>query len=470
MHQAMKHDLMRSAAPLERKDADEIIASVKNAIDNLGKDFEEFKSANDQRLKEVEKKGSADTLIEEKMGRISDSLDKFTEQKAAFEAALAAERKEREDLEARINRHGIQANSAAEAKSALELKEFNLTLGALAQDRRKPFTPLDSAGLDQYKSAFESWVRYGEAGLSETEKKTLSVGTDADGGYFVNPDTSGRIVSKVYETSPMRQICDQQTISTDKFEGMEDLDEAGAGYAGENTTSGNETTPQVGKWDILVYWIDTQPKASQQLLDDSAVDVEGWLARKVSARFSRFENSEFVAGTSGKIRGFTSYDKAADSGSGVTWGKLGYQVSGASGAFASSNPADKLHDLVGLLKNEYLMNASWVTRRSVITAIRKFKDGQGQYLWQPSLQAGQPESLLGYPVSRMEDMPALAADSYSLAFGDFREGYTIVDRQGVKVLRDPYTSKPKTIFYTTKRTGGGVLNFEAIKLMKFGTS
>jgi HK97 family phage major capsid protein len=221
-----------------------------------------------------------------------------------------------------------------------------------------------------------------------------------------------------------------------------------------------------------VFNLDTEPKATQNLLDDAATNVESWLADKVGSKFGRFENKEFVTGAANKIRGFVlGYPVALDDGSGsVPWGTIGYVATGVAGDFAAAAKGDKLYDLMGALKNDYLINAAWFTRRSVITAIRKFKDGQNNYLWQPSFIAGQPETIMGYPVVRMEDFPAIAADSLSLAFGDLKQAYQIIDRQGIRVLRDPYTSKPFIKFYTTKRTGGGVVNFEAIKLMKFGTT
>jgi HK97 family phage major capsid protein len=440
------------------------LEQIADLVQKQGEAFEEFKKTH---LEEIKK---ADVVTVEKLERIERSLDDAAETKAALEQAIEAEKKEREDLEARINREGIQADSEADAKKRVNLIDLNHVLASNAKSRNRSFEDLDLKQYDEYRAASLKWIREGKENLSPEEVKTMSVGSDPDGGYFVTPDTSGRIVSKIFETSPMRGICSQMTISTDKLEGIEDLNEAGAGYAGETSQSGDTTTPQVGKWEIPVWWIDTEPKVTQQLLDDAAVDIEAWLGNKVANKLGRFENAEFVAGDTAKIRGLTSYDIAADSGSGVDWGTLGYAVSGASGAFASSNPADKIHDLVGLLKNEYLSNARFLTRRSVITAVRKFKDGQGQYLWQPSLQMGQPEMLVGYPITRAEDMPALAADSKSLMFGDFREGYTIVDRVGIRVLRDNLTAKPYVKFYTTKRTGGGVLNFEAIKVMKFGTS
>lgn len=435
----------------------------KTLIDKQGEAFEAFKATHEELKKN-------DVLTAEKLERIEKSLDTAVEAKAKLEAAIEAERKEREELEARINREGIQADSEAEAKRVLELKEFNTTLAAVAADQKRSFTAFELKDYDEYKAAFNSFMRKNERMLSAEEVKTLSAGSDPDGGYFVTPDLSGRIVTKVYETSPMRQVASQQTISTDSLEGIEDLDEAGAAYAGEQNVSGNADTPQVGKWKIQVYWIDTEPKATQQLLDDAAVDIEGWLAGKVADKFARFENAEFVAGATGKIRGLTSYTTAADSGSGVAWGQIGHVVSGKNGAFADSNPADKIHDLVGLVKAAYLGNSRFMTRRSVVTAIRKFKDGLGNYLWQPSLTLGTPETIAGFPVVRAEDMPALTTGSLSLAFGDFGAAYQIVDRQGIRVLRDPYTSKPFVKFYTTKRVGGGVVNFEAVKFMKFSAS
>ena len=396
------------------------MTEFKGLLDKQGEAFEAFKATHEELKKN-------DALTAEKLVRIEKSLDAAVEGKAKIEAAIEAERKE-------------------------------------------SFQPLDDKGYDEYKAAHSRYLRKGDRLLSAEEVKTLSVGSDPDGGYFVTPDTSGRIVRKVYETSPMRQISSVQAISTDALEGIEDLGEAGAGYAGEQAVSGDTTTPQVGKWRIPVFWIDTEPKTTQQLLDDAAVDIEGWLAAKVGDKFARFENNEFVNGAAAKIRGITSYTTAADDGSGVTWGTIGHIATANNGDFPASNPADKIFDLIGCLKAAYLNNARFLTRRSVITKMRKFKDGTtGTYLWQPSFQLGQPEQMAGYPVTRAEDMPALTTGSLSLAFGDFAQGYQIVDRQGIRVLRDNLTSKPYVKFYTTKRVGGGVLNFEAIKFMKFGS-
>lgn len=445
--------------------------NLETLLTKQGEAFDAFKKSHDEQIAELKKAASTDPVLVERLSKIEKSLDSAVEAKASLDRAIDVERKEREALEARINREGIKANSADEAKRLIELKDFNAALFDHSKSRGKSFEALDTKGYDEYRKAQDKFLREGKESLTPDEQKTLSVGNDPDGGYFVTPDITGRIATRIFETSPVRQYASVQVISTDKLEGIEDTNEAGAGYAGEHSTSGNATTPEVGKWSIPVFWIDTEPKTTQQILDDANVNIEAWLAGKVADKLGRFENAEYVTGAANKIRGFAGgYTFAADSGSGVTWGSIGYVATGVDADFAASAKGDKLYDVMGLLKNAYLTNAAWFARRSLITDIRKFKDGQNNYLWQPSFIAGQPETIMGYPVARMEDMPAKASNSYSLAFGDLGAAYQIVDRQGVRVLRDPYTSKPYVKFYTTRRTGGGVVNFEALKFLKFGTS
>ena len=444
------------------------INEIKTLIENQGKAFDAFKTTHSEELAEL-KKGINDPVLTERLNKIETSLDASLEAKTAIDAAIAAEVKEREELEIRLQRFGVKGTGDA-ARVEVELKSFNATLTAEAAQRGQQSAPLDQKAYDEYKAAFNAMLRKNQQVLTADEVKTLSAGSDPDGGFLIPEEATGRIVKKVFETSPIRQIASVQNISTSALEGIEDTGEAGAGYAGEHGTSGDTTTPQIGRWRIECFTIDTEPKATQQLLDDAAIDVEAWLSGKVGNKLGRFENAEFTAGSANKIRGFAGgYATAADNGSGVTWGKIGFLKSGADGAFVADPafPADKLFDLIGLLKNDYLANASIVTRRAVITMMRKFKSTTGDYLWQPSLIAGNPEMFAGLPLFRAEDMPGLAAGSLSLAVGDFAQAYQIVDRMGIRVLRDPYTAKPYVKFYTTKRTGGGVVNFEAIKLMKF---
>jgi HK97 family phage major capsid protein len=211
------------------------------------------------------------------------------------------------------------------------------------------------------------------------------------------------------------------------------------------------------------------PAATQALLDDSAVNLDEWIAEEVQQAFADQESTAFVTGNGvNRPKGFLDYTKVADAS--WTWGNLGYIATGTAGAFPASNPSDKLIDLVYALKSGYRQNAHWVLNRKTQGAIRKFKDVDGNYLWQPAARADGKATLLGFPVAESEDMPDIGTDTYALAFGDFGRGYLVVDRVGVRVLRDPYSAKPYVLFYTTKRVGGGVQNFEALKLMKFGVS
>jgi len=304
--------------------------------------------------------------------------------------------------------------------------------------------------------------------LDADEQKALSAGSDPDGGYLLPASTAGRVVSKLYEQSAMRQIADVQTISTPKISGIVDNDEADAGWVSEIGTRNETDAPQVGKWEIEAFEMYASPKASQTILDDSVIDVEAWLAGKVADKFGRVEGAAFLTGNgAGKPRGLTSYTTAATSDDTRAWGQFEHIKTGANGAFHTTK-ADPIQDLIGAMKNQYLQNASFLMRREVRTAIRKLKEATSdRYLWEPSLQAGQPDMLLGYAARVDQYMPALTTGSLSLAFGDFKQAYMIVDRIGIRTLRDPFTSKPYVVFYSTKRTGGGAVNFEAVKFLQF---
>ena len=307
--------------------------------------------------------------------------------------------------------------------------------------------------------------------LEIPEVKAMTTAIDADGGYFVTPDTSGRIAAKVYETSMVRQYASVQQISSDKLEGIIDNDEAASGWVGEQGTRSDTATPQFGMWNIEAFEQYAHAKISQKLLDDAGIDVGSLLESKIAQILSRTENAAFVAGAGTiKPRGFTAYTTAATADDSRSWGTLEHVMSGASADFASSNPVDKIFDLCGALKPQYEGNARFYTNRSVRTKMRKLKvSADLPYIWEPSVVAGTPSRLNGYEVVIFPDMPALAADSLSLAFGDLKTTYQIVDRLGIRMLRDNLTSKPFIIFYATKRTGGGVVNFESLKFMKFNT-
>jgi HK97 family phage major capsid protein len=449
-----------------------VSAELKHVIDELGRTFEAFKAEHKQQLDEL-RKGVKDALQEEKIVSIQKKLDELQAKKDELDrkakAQAEADQKRMDELEKKLNRPGFGGGENDE--EVKHLAAFNQQIKALARERGDA-QPAD-ASVEQYrayKSGLITFFRKGEKHLTDDERKAMMVGVDADGGYLVTPDMSGRMVTRLFDLSPIRQIANVQVISSDRLEGMEDLDEAAAGWVGETAARTDTDNPQVGKYEIPAHEMYAQPKATQKLLDDSAVDIESWLSGKVSDRFARLEGAAFVTGDGiAKPRGFTSYSTAATADASRPWGTLEHINTGVNGAFAATNPADVLFELEGAFKPGYLQNASWVTRRSVITLVRKFKGSDNNYLWQPGLAAGKPATLIGYPIVMAEDMPTLASGSLSMALGNFQLGYQIVDRLGIRVLRDPYTDKPYVKFYTTKRTGGAVVQFEAIKFVRFGT-
>jgi HK97 family phage major capsid protein len=432
------------------------IKQLAETIEAQGRAWEEFRKTNDELIK-AKADGKAVGALEAKLSKISEDMDKLADLKAQFEEVMT-----------KLQRPG--AGSKADEDLAVEVKGFNDMLRADFQSKGKPIpSNLDAEQYKQYKSAFFKLV----AGvpidnLSTEERKSLSAGSDPDGGYMLPTPTVGRMVKKIYEQSVMRQICNVVPISTDALEGIVDNDESDAGWVSEMGSRSDTDTPQVGKYRIEAHEMYAQPKVTQKLLDDAATDVEGWLANKTADKFARVEATGFMTGDgAGKPRGLTSYATAATADDTRAWGTFEHVKSGANGDFTTTK-ADPLQDLLGAFKDQYLQNASFLMRREVRTKIRKMKEATSdRYLWEPSMQAGQPDRLLGYAARVDQYMPALATDSLSLAFGDFREAYTIVDRIGVRTLRDPFTAKPYIRFYSTKRTGGGATNFEAVKFIKF---
>jgi HK97 family phage major capsid protein len=209
-----------------------------------------------------------------------------------------------------------------------------------------------------------------------------------------------------------------------------------------------------------------EPKATQDELDDADFDIEAWLVRNIGMKLARLEANAFVVGTGvAKPRGFLTY--ASGTPTATAFNVIEQTKTGVNGAFHATLPGDVFLTTIGLLKAAFRARARWSMNRTTEAAVRKQKDGQNNYLWQPSFQAGVPSLLCGHPVSLFEDMPAIATGSLSIALADFLEAYQIVDRRGMTVLRDPYTAKPYVKFYTTRRVGGDVVNFEAVKLIDF---
>lgn len=435
------------------------ILEVKQLIQQQGEAFAEFKKANEELLK-AKAEGKSVSDLEVKLQAISDDLDKKAARLDELQNALIAAT-------------SPGANSKADQDFTVEVKNFNLMVRAEFQSKGKPIpAELDAAAYKQYKSGFFNLV----AGtpfdqLSSDERKALSAGSDPDGGYLLPHSTVGMTAKKLYEQSLMRQICTVQVIATGALEGLVDNDEMDAGWVGETGSRTETGTAQLGKYKIEAHEMYAAPKISQTLIDDAAMDVEGWLAGKVADKFARVEGAAFWTGNGvGKPRGLASYSTAATADESRAWGTFEHVLTGANGDFHTTK-LDPMQDLQGAFKDEYLQNGLIVARREVRTKLRKLKEATNdRYLWEPSNQVGQPDRLNGYAFRVDQYMPALATGSLSLAMGDFRQAYTIIDRIGIRVLRDPYTAKPYIVFYTTKRTGGGALNYEAVKFLKFAAA
>ena len=409
----MKETKTASATPEARAALHEMMAA-----------FEAFKGANDARLDEIERKASADALLEEKVARI--------------DQAVAA-------AQARLDRVASEARRPAIGEAAAA---------------EQPSVP-----VEERKAAFDGYLR---AGIGLEVKAGLSTAPNS-GGYVVPEQTERAIERRLMAGSPMREISTVRTVAAGVFRKPVSIAGVGSGWVAE-TAARPETDPAtLALLEFPAADLYACPAATQTLLDDALVDLDEWLAGEVEDAFAAQETEAFVNGDGvNKPRGFLDYDLVADGDQ--EWGEIGYVASGAAGAFVEDSPTDRLIDLVYAPKAQYRPNARFVMNRRTVSTVRKFKDADGNYIWQPAQRAGDTASLLGYPVTEIETMPDVAANAPAIAFGDFRRGYLIVDRAGVRVLRDPYSAKPYVLFYTTRRVGGGVQDFDAIKLMKFAAS
>lgn len=443
--------LLAGASPLpldlELKDDQALGAEVKKAVDDLAKTFEDFKKKNDERLAQAEKKFGEDAVTKDEVEKLNKGIDD----------AKAELQKQLDEIARKANRIALSASAEdmAEARAAAAFREM---IG------KADYTPEQ---LREYKADLATYLRRNEA-----KADTMQVGVDPLGGYLVTPDTSGRMVKKVYESTPMRQLASVVPIGTDALEGPIDNDEADAAWVGEVQTRSQTDAPQLGMWRIEVNELYAYPKVTQKLLEDAKIDIEAWLGDKASSKFARKENNAFAVGDGiKKPRGLFTYDTAATEDASRAWGTFEHILSGGAGAYAASNPADKLIDLIFALKAAYRQNAKFLMARKTMAATRKLKDGQGNYLVDLRLRDGAlVESIFGFPNVDGEDVPALAAGSLSVAFGDFEEAYTIVDRLGIAVVRDNITQPGFVKYHMRKRVGGGAVNFEAMKFLKFAAS
>lgn len=392
---------------------------LKKVLDALGSAFEEYKKTNDDRFAELKKGGDAGQH-EEKLAKLEADIKRLDEEKAA--------------LEAKLSRPGApDTGDVADA---------------------------------EYRKAFEGFVRKGKVS-EELESKNMNTVTDSDGGYAVPEELNREIYSLLTRATPMRGVCRVISIGTPEYRELVNKHGADSGWVGETDPRPATGTPDLDRLEPFMGEIYANPAATQTALDDVFFNIEQFLASEIATEFAERENAAFTTGDgTKKPKGFLAYPNADTADGTRAFGALQFIATGEAAGFPTTNPGDVLIDLIHALKSGHRTAARFMMANLTLAAIRKWKDSDGNYLWQPGLQQGVPSMLLGYPVTENEDMPAVGANALPVAFGDFVRGYTIVDRIGIRMLRDPYTSKPYVHFYSTKRVGGFLKDSEAIKLLK----
>ena len=404
----------RAVSMLPRADANDpkaMLAQLQNA-------FEEFKTANDEKLK-----GKADAVLDAKVDKINAAVDNFQK---AFD-----------DLNAKVAAAGLNG-------------------GVIG----------DLPGDPEYVTAFKAHMRKGD-NAEAAVKAAMTKGSDADGGFLAPVEWDRTITGKLKEISPIRANARVISITSAGFKKLFSDRAVGSGWVGETASRPATSTPQLGQLDFTPGEIYANPAISQQLLDDAAVNLEQWLADEVDGEFARQEGIAFLSGNGvNKPFGILTYVTGAANAAKHPWGAIPV----IPGGHASQLTADGFINLIYSLPAAYRTNAKLFLNRLAQGAARKLKDGQGNYLWQPSFAAGQPATIAGERVVEIPDMPDVGADAIAALYGDMDATYLVVDRVGIRVLRDPFTNKPFVHFYTTKRVGGGVQNPETMRALKIAAA
>jgi len=407
---------------------------TKKAIASLGNTYEEFKIANDERLKKLEAKGTVDPLLTEKVEKINADVTELSKMKAELD---------------------LLAKEVAQAKTLPGGGDSEVN-GARAE----------------HKDAFEKWFRSGgEANLANVKqlqvKAGLSTLSDPDGGYIIAPPEFDKAIDRVAGTiSVMRNLATVRAIGVDTYKKLVNMGGASSGWVAERESRPETATPTLREIAINQKELYAEPGATNVALDDAYMDLASWLADEVSVEFSEQEGSAFVNGDGvAKPHGIAGYTMVTNAS--YEWGKVGYVPGGNATVL---NSPDALVNLQHALKPVYRNGATWLLNDATCAKIRTLKTGEGEYLWQPGLVANAPDMLLGKPVAYDDNIADIAGNAFPVFFGNFKRAYLILDRTGIRILRDPYTSKGNTLFYTTKRVGGGIVMFEAVKALKIATT
>ena len=439
--------------------AKKVFKEVKAKFDAVNENLDSIKSAHEQLKKLVDERDGNLPEVKAQIAKLSEDI---TVRQAAIDKKADEVHDRMDAVEIAMKRPGGYVPGDEGNKEYAEAKQFLIERLASSQ-KGADFNKLSSiepniGELREYKKAFQAFLRRpgDERSLFPEEAKAMSVGIDPDGGYTVTPFMSARILERIREIDPIRSLAGGETITTNAIEFMVDRDEAASGWETETVTGAETATPEIGKRRIVVHNAYARPRATQQLLEDSGINVEAWLASKVGERFARTEGAAFVTGTGiGQPRGFLTYP------SGTAWGQIEQVAMGAAAALTADGFIDVKYSLI----EEYMNRGTWLMNRSTVAAAMQLKDGTGAYIWKPALIASDPTStILGSPVRMSTTMPSVAANALAVVYADFSQAYLIVDRLGITIQRDPYTVKPFVEFYTRKRVGGDVMQFDAIKI------
>lgn len=439
-----------------------VTAEIKALGDNTKANYEELRR-NYESLK-----GLVDKYGETMAADIKEQVTKLTEDISTRQAHLDTEFTKRIDaVELAVQRMPREFRKADQSQHD---EAFEFYLNALVGQKKgegisfkeKALVKPDPQAYEAYTKNFDIFLR--QAGdqrtLTPDQFKALSVGVDPDGGYTVVPAMSSRVMKRLYESDPVRQLCSVENITTQSIEWLIDWGDAGSGWEAEDVAGAETDTPSLKKKRIYAHVVYAKPRATQTLLEDSAINVENWLSDKVADRFMRREGAAFVSGDGvGKPRGFLTYANGTDYG----------QVQQVSMGHATALVADGFIAIKYALKEQYLNSGTWLMNRATVADTMYLKDGTGNYIWKPGFDRDTQSTILSLPVRMSTTMPVVAANALSVALADWREAYMIVDRLGITVQRDPYTAKPFVEFYTRKRVGGDVIGFEAIKIGKIST-
>lgn len=426
------------------------LSEVKNLVDAQGLAWDEFKKTNDELLK-AKADGKAVADLEAKLVKLNE--------------AMTEAGNELKSLSLKSQRPAMSVE--AEEKAAVVLKNFNATAQAQAIESGKSFAPISNEAYVAYKSAMSRMIRAGQQNLTTDEVKAINVGTAGQGGFLIGYEMESTIDRVVRRYSAMRQLARVIPIGAASYKKLVKTSGTSGGKRGGETTPPVEgTSPGWVELEFKPGTYISDQRVTQESLEDSVQDVEADLMEEIGIEFAEMEGYDFISGDGvNGPRGILSYTPVLNAS--YAWGSIGYAASGHASAFASSNPSDRLIDLQHALKRQYRANAAWQMNDLTLAAIRKFKDGQGNYLWAPSqLMDGAVGQLLGHPVITDDFMPDVGANAFPIAFADFKRAYYVVDRKGMTILRDPFTAVPYVKFVSRRRVGGGIANFEAIKLLK----